>query len=348
MEYNEVKKLVKKGEIAPIYVLYGTQAFLMDELIEEISKQTLNEGELEFNYEQFDLNEHPLEIAVEAAETLPFLGNRRLIVASDVLFLTGAKAQNKIEHNITSLEKYVESPVDFSVLILKVQHEKLDERKKIVKQLKQNAVVCACSTLAEQQLLPWLAEVGKNFSVQVEEEAAQLLIQFVGQNMTMLYNEMGKMAQYVGKGETITVGTVQILISKSIEQDVFSLVEHVVHFRMTEAFSTLHELLKRKEEPVKIVILLARQFRMIYRAQDLTRHGYSPAQMSSYLRVPPFVCKLVVRQGSHFSTQQLRQILDWLAETDYAMKTGKIDKVLALEIVLLKIKDFQSLNLKKV
>lgn len=342
METNQVLSKIKKGEIAPIYVLYGTQTFLMDEIVEELKKQLLSESDIEFNYEQYDLDDVPLGQVVEAAETLPFLGEKRLIVASSAFFLTGAKVQQNVEHHLESLERYLESPADFSVLVLKVEHEKLDERKKIVKSLKKQAVLCSCLALNEERLLPWLETKAGELSVHLKRDAAELLMQFVGQEMDMLYNELVKMAQYVGKQGTISVETVQELIAKNIEQDVFTLVEHVVQLRLTEAFTILHELLKRREEPIKIVLLLARQFRMIYRAKDLAMQGYSPAQMSTYLRVPPFVCSLVARQSKQFTEKQLRTILDWLAETDFVLKTGKMDKVLALEMLLLKIKDVQT------
>lgn len=342
MDVNQVLKKVRKGDIAPVYVLYGTQTFLMDELVEEIKRQTLVESDIDFNYEHFDLNEQPLGQVIEAAETFPFLGSKRLVVASNSFFLTAAKVQQKEEHNLDSLEQYLDSPADFSILVLKVEQDKLDERKKIVKKLKQAAQLCSCTALNEERLVPWLKASCQELSVQMEQEAAELLIQFVGQDMSMLYNEIKKMAQYVGKQGIITIETVRHLISKSIEQDVFALVEQVVYLRMEEAFATLHELLKRREEPIKIVILLARQFRMLYKVKDLARQGYSSSQMSAQLRVPPFVCRLVERQSKRFSEAQLRHILDLIAETDYAIKMGRMDKILALELLLLRIKERHS------
>jgi DNA polymerase-3 subunit delta len=337
MDIQTLKKSIKKGDVSPIYVLYGTQKFMMDEIIQEISKKVLDEQSIDFNFETFDLNNQPLEAALEAAQTPPFIGEKRLVVVSEAMFLTGAKSQTKIEHDVSSLEKYIESPVDFSVLILLVNQEKLDERKKVVKSLKKNAILCPCSTLQTQQLIPWLQETSKENHVILEEEAAVLLIQFVGGNMQLLSKEIEKMGHFVGKGQTITTSTVHELVSKSIEQDVFTLVDHVVQHRIAEAFDSLHELLKRSEEPIKIVFLLARQFRMIYKAKELDRLGYTPNQMTQILGVHPYVCKLVLQQGKNFSEQGLLKILDQLAETDYLMKVGKLDKVLALEMFFLKL-----------
>jgi DNA polymerase-3 subunit delta len=336
MDIQEETKKIEQGEIAPIYVLYGTQKFLMDQFIEKLSKQVLEEASMDFNYETFDLNEAPIELAVEAAETLPFMGEKRLIVASPAHFLTGVKGSNKIQHDTESLERYLESPVDFSVLVLIVEQDKLDERKKIVKDLKKKAIMCACVSLGAQQLHTWLQARAAIYDVQIEEDAAGLLCQFVGENMQMLSKEIEKMAQYVGKSGVITTTVVHELISKTIEQDVFALVDDVVHARIAKAYSSLQELVKRNEEPIKILFLLARQFRIIYKAKELDRKGYTGGEMARQIGVHPYVCKLAVQQGKRFSEEKLTQILDQLAEMDYNIKIGKLDKVLALELFLLK------------
>nr|WP_051541406.1 DNA polymerase III subunit delta [Caldalkalibacillus mannanilyticus] len=267
MHISEAIKKIKKGQIAPVYVFYGTQKFLMDEAVQEISKQILDEETIDFNYETFDLQEQFLDEAVEAAQTFPFLGEKRLIVATDALFLTGSKG-NKLEHNLETLEAYVDSPADFSVLVLMVQQEKLDERKKIVKLLKQKGQLCSCSPLQQNELVSWVSDTAKQQQVSIEETAGAMLVQYIGNHMQLLSKEIEKMAQYVGRGNRIDLTVVNELVSKNIEQDVFSLVDHVVHYRTAEAFDTLHELLKRNEEPIKILALLARQFRLIFKARN--------------------------------------------------------------------------------
>jgi len=337
MQAHELLRQIKKGKVESIYVLYGTQKFLVDELVQELSKSVLDEESTDFNYEFFDLNEHPLETAIEAAQTFPFIGDKRLIIASDALFLTGAKG-NKVEHRIDSLEEYLHSPADFSVLVLIVHQEKLDERKKIVKLLKQKAILCSCSPLPQNELIPWVMDAARQRKVEMEEEAAAMLIQYIGNNMQLLSKEMEKISQYVGKGNLITLSVVNELVSKNIEQDVFTLVDHVVHYRVAEAFDSLHELLKRNEEPIKILALLARQFRLIYKAKELERSGYSQQQMAQILGIHPYICKLVVQQSKNFSQDKLAEFLDHLADLDYMMKTGRTDKVVALEMFLLKLK----------
>lgn len=337
MLFDDALKKIKAGQIAPIHVLYGSQKFLMDQYIQELGKHVIDEASSEFNFERYELGEHALEQVIEAAETLPFLGDKRLIIASDAYFLTGQRASSKIEHDLTALERYIQDPAAHSVLVLLVFQDKLDERKKIVKGLKKTAQLVSCQTLKEQELVPWLIKRSKQYEASITEGAAALLVQFAGSHLQMLDKELEKLAQYAGRGGSITPDTVQNLVSRTVEQDVFSLIDHVVHSRLQASFQTLQELLKRNEEPIKILFLLARQFRLILRAKEMDHKGYTQSQIAQSIGVHPYVAKLAVQQGKRFSAEQLIRIMDRLAEADYEMKMGKKDKALVLEMFFLQL-----------
>ncbi|MDQ0339603.1 DNA polymerase-3 subunit delta [Caldalkalibacillus uzonensis] len=337
MTIADIHKQIEQGQIAPVYVLYGSQRFLMDDFIRKLSERVLDEASLDFNYESFDLEEYAIQSVVEVAETLPFIGEKRLIVAYGAHFLSGVKGKYKVEHDLEALVRYVSQPADYSIMVLVVPQEKLDERKKVVKLLKTHGVVVQANSLPVEQLVPWLKQRASDLGVQITDEACALLHQFAGDHMQMLANEMSKMANYVGSGGEITEDTVHHLIAKTVEQDVFKLVDQVVQLRVDQAFSTLDELLRRNEEPIKILFLLARQFRLIFRAKDLAEQGYSERQMSQIIGVHPYVCKLAIRQGRRFSLEQLAEVLDQLAELDYKLKTGLLDKRLALELFILQL-----------
>ncbi|GAA0353886.1 DNA polymerase III subunit delta [Bacillus horti] len=341
MSFDQALKKVKTGSIERIHVLYGSQRFLMDEYIQELSKQVLDEETADFNFERYELSENPIEQAIEAAETLPFMGERRLIIANDATFLTGQKSTSKVEHDLSALERYVQDPVDYSVFVLLIHQDKLDERKKVVKELKKSGRLISCQALKENELVPWLIERAQMYQVVMTDEGAALLVQLVGGQLQMLQKELEKVAQYVGKGGKITPDEIRELVTKTVEQDVFSLIEHVVHSRLQPAFQTLQELLKRNEEPIKILFLLARQFRIIFRVKEMERKGYTQSQMAQTIGIHPYVAKLAVQQSKRFTSEQLLLILDQLAEADYEMKIGKKDKPLVLEMFFIQLSQYK-------
>lgn len=340
MTYQQIIKDIEKGNIAPIYVFYGTESYLLQEMVSYMERKLVDPESRDFNYSTYDLRETPIELVLQDAETFPFMADRRLVVGKDALFLTGARVSSSVEHNGDALIAYAENPPEYSTLVLVVPQEKLDERKNIVKKLKSQAVTAVFQPLQGNELEAWVVRRAKHYHVSLAPGVPTLLVAMVGQDLALLNQELKKMSQYTGSGGTITVDTVELLASRSLEQDIFALVDRVARVKLDEAFRILYDLLQNKEEPIKILNLLARQFRLILQAKLLSNRGYGQKQIASQLKVHPYAVKLALEQGGHFSEKALREILSTLADEDFRMKSGQTDKVLALEMFLLKLKEW--------
>ena len=321
-----------------IFLLYGLESYLMEQKINEIVQQRISNEEREMNVTSYDLLFTPIEEVVQEAETLPFLSEQKVVIAKNAYFLTGQKPNSKIEHNLEILDQYIENPVDFSTLILTVSSEKLDERKKIVKNLKQNVTVEAFTSMKGRNLLDWINNIARIEKVFINPDAAQLLVYTVGEDLQTLMQEIKKMALYVGENKQIDLDVVKSLTARTLEQNIFTLIEKVANVEIEQAIRMFYDLLKNKEEPIKIVALLARQFRIMLFAKELAQKGYSNQQIGAQIGAHPYVVQLALQQAKRFSDQKLKKIMERLAEMDYEMKTGKKDKVLALELFFLSLK----------
>ncbi|MCH1625000.1 DNA polymerase III subunit delta [Fredinandcohnia quinoae] len=336
MNFDIWKKL-KKKDFSAIYLLYGTESFLLNETKDLLVSNALLEEEKDFNLSVFDLEETPLEVAMEDAETLPFMGDKRIVILQNPYFLTAEKGKEKVEHYIPKLEEYIKQPAPFTILVLIAPYEKLDERKKIVKQLKANAEVLASNALSEKEISQWIKERVTSFDVMISDHAISELIQVAGTNLMIITKEIDKMCLYVGSKGNITEETVQLLVSRSLEQNIFALIDKVVNRKLNEALRIFYDLLQNNEEPIKILSLLATQFRLIYQAKELSRRGYGQQQIAGNIKVHPFRVKLALGQANLFSDIELLQIINSLAEADYEMKNGKKDKKLILELFIMNL-----------
>ncbi|WP_071460190.1 DNA polymerase III subunit delta [Bacillus massilinigeriensis] len=332
----EVWKQLKQKSIKPVYLVYGTESFLISETRQLLIDNTIQEEELDFNLSVYDLEETALDVAMEDAETLPFMGEKRLVILQNPIFLTAEKAK-KIEHNLAKLEKYLKEPAPYTVLILLAPYEKLDERKKITKELKRAATVVEAKKLTESELKKWIKERAIANGVDFTNEAVERMLTLAGTNLSLLTSEVDKLALYAGSGAQIGPDIVEKLVSKSLEQNIFSLVDKVVHRRIGEALMIYQDLLKQNEEPLKILSIIAGQFRLIYQVKELSRKGYGQQQIAGTLKVHPFRVKLAAGQASYFTEQELARIITMLAEGDYQMKTGGLRKELIIEMILFKL-----------
>ncbi|MDQ0218240.1 DNA polymerase III subunit delta [Peribacillus cavernae] len=334
----DVWKDLKRKKFAPVYLLYGTEAFLINETKQLLLQHALTEEETDFNFSQYDLEETPIETALEDVETLPFIGERRLVFMQNPFFLTAEKPKQKVEHNLKKLEQYIADPAPYSIVVLTAPYEKLDERKKITKELKRKAVTVEAKKLGDNELKVWIRERAAASMVQIDEDAIALLLELAGTNLMLLTNEIDKMALYVDNEKRIDVAIVEKLVAKSLEQNVFTLVDEVLQKNVKGAISIFHELLRQNEEPIKILGLIASQVRLMYQVKEMARQGYSQQKIAGALRVHPYRVKLAQEKTGRFHESELLSIINELAEADYKMKTGQADKALTLELLLLKIR----------
>jgi DNA polymerase III subunit delta len=341
---TDLWKQINNKQFAQVYLLYGTESFLIHETIQLLISKVLKEEEKDFNFSTYDLEETPIEVALEDAETFPFIGDKRLIVLQNPVFLTSEKTKEKVEHNITKLEVFLTNPPPYSIVIIAAPYEKLDERKKITKELKRKAVVVEAKKLNDHELTKWIKDRLAINGVEMDSKAIEKMVGIAGSNLFVLTNELEKMSLFVGKDKRIDIQTVDLLVSKTLEQNIFELVEKVVHRKIAEALRIYYDLLKQNEEPIKILALLSGQFRLIYQVKELSRKGYGQQQMASSLKQHPYRVKLAAGQAHLFSEDELKRIVLLFAEADYEMKTGGLNKTMIIEMILFQL---DSLNNKK-
>ncbi len=337
MDAKKAINEVRRGKHAPLYLCYGPEKYRLRQFIDELSDMLIEHEHKQFAVSKFDLSETPLAAVLEDAETLPFLVPKKLVIATNALFFTGAKESAKVEHNLDRLMEYVKSPVDYTVIVFTVDAEKLDERKKVVKAMKDKDAVIPFLSLSAEEIQQWVKKRAELAGFHFEGGAAEQIILSTGGNLQLLSAEMEKISLYVGPGGTATMEHIDQLVARTTEQNVFMLIENIVQLRLERAFAMLEELLKQKEEPIKILMLVARQFRIMLQVKELGKQGYSQQQMAAQIGLHPYAVKMAEGQARKYETDKLCSILAQLSDLDFQMKSGQVDKVLGLELFLLKL-----------
>ncbi|EIT85236.1 DNA polymerase III subunit delta [Fictibacillus macauensis ZFHKF-1] len=337
MSITPLKKHLKSQQFQPFYVLYGTETYVIDEALQAIVDQAIAPEDRDFNYSAYDYLETPIQSIVGDAETVPFMGERKVVVVKNALFLTGAKEKSKVEHDLSTLETYVADPPPFTLFVFIVPAEKLDERKKLVKAVKKRGELVMAQPLNADSATEWVKNRALELGVQIDQEAAHYLTARTGNELHSLEQEMEKLSLYVGKSGMITVSIVESLVPRTLEDNVFDLIDRIVHKKIDEALRIFYDLMKQNEEPIKLLSLMARQFRIIFSVKELSKKGYGEKQMATSLKLHPYVVKLASKQARMFAEEELLHLLDGIAEADYAMKTGKMEKRLIIELFMLKM-----------
>ncbi|WP_093191985.1 DNA polymerase III subunit delta [Salimicrobium halophilum] len=319
-----------------IHVLYGEERYLIQQEKEKIIRSETTEEEREFNYSTYNLEDTPIEDVVADAETLPFLGENKLIVAENPIFLLSKPPKTDIEHDVDRFLSYINDPAPYTTIILIIPYEKVDERKKVMKELKKKAKVQSFSSVKEWNMEEWVQKVARELKIELAPGVEELVIQSVGTNLSVLRSELEKLKLYA-ENDYITRDIAEELLSSSLDTSGLKLVDAVIERDLSKAMTIYKELLRMNEEPIALIALLASQFRMISQVKILKRKGYTENHMKSYIKAHPYVLKLAGQREKKFSQEMLDHIMLSLSETDSHMKSGTMEKELAFEMMLYEI-----------
>lgn len=337
MDLKTLSGEIRDGHFSSIYLFYGKEEYLMEEYIKGIEKKLLTEEERDFNFNEYDLKETSIQEVLIDAETFPFMSEKRIVLARNAYFLTSTRVSSTVEHDIDTFISYIHNPPEYTVFILVIPGEKPDERKKVVKELKKQGSCIEFHPLRENNLFSWIQREVKKNRVGIENEAVSTLLNVIGNDLRSLRQELSKMALYVGEGGTITNEVVHLLASRHIEQNIFQLVEYAARKDIENALREYYDLLLNKEEPIKILVLLARQFRILLQIKIMADRGYPPQKIAQSIGLKPFVFKKAYDQARFFTQKELVGILSDLAKEDYRIKSGQVDKNMAIELFIMSL-----------
>ncbi|MFJ7971267.1 DNA polymerase III subunit delta [Psychrobacillus sp. NPDC096389] len=326
---------IANNDLSNVYLLYGTEAYFIEETLKRLKRQLNEQGEVEII--TFDMEEKSVDEVMYEADTIPFFSDKKLVIAKNAFFLKATeKGKEKVIHDTVSLEKWLQSPSPTAIVVFIAPYEKLDERKKITKAMKQTANIIEATSLQAHDLKSWVLHELKAHGKTMSEETIERFIEYGGTDLVHLQTELAKIATFVGETEEIDTETVKKLLVRTLEQDVFTLGNAYLAGNKSEAIAIYHDLIKQKEDPLKLNALIATQVRLMVQVGHLKKKGYHAQQIAGILKVHPYRVKLLFDNPILYNEQKLLQTLNDLATVDLQLKTLNINRGRILELFLMK------------
>ena len=259
-----------------MYLYYGLEQFLINKEIDKIKKD--NDIE-DIDIVRYDLENTKLETIIEDALSISLFSNKKLIIVDNAYIFTGTTNKKLIEQNIDILKDYINNGEYTNIIIFNILKEKLDERKNIVKLIKEKGVVKDFNLF--NNINKYILDMFDNYKI--SNNNINLLINRVGSNLEILSREIEKIKIYKDNDLEIKEEDIINLTTKNVDTDFFNLIENIVSKNKEKALESYFEIIKYGEEPIKIIVVLANKFRLIYQAKNLYKKGYSEKDISSLL-----------------------------------------------------------------
>jgi DNA polymerase-3 subunit delta len=246
------------------------------------------------------------------------------------------------------LEKYLQAPANQTCLVLIAPGLKLKEVQThpIWRRLLDQEAALEFPRLREGELPAWLEGEAKRQGKTLGPGTARQLVEVVGQNLLELSQELEKLILYTGAQTSISAADAARLSSHSRTHTIFELVEALGQSRPDKALKVLGRLLELGEPPSRILVMLARQVRLLIRTREGLQRHLDAAALAKELGVPKFVAEKLQRQAGGFRLGQLKGQLIRLHEADHHFKTGMAVPRLLLEKVILDLCPLPALKLQ--
>ena len=312
------------------YLIYGLENYLIDEKIKEIKDKTKVE---EDNIITYDLSNDSIESVLVEASTVSMFSDKKLIICDNAFFLTANKSLS--EEELDDLTKYLENSFEDVYLIFIVRDEKVDSRKKITKLITKISKVFDCNKIESYKLSNYISDYIRDKGYSISSSTVELIISKVGYELSNIIKELDKMFIYKGEDKKITKEDVEDVITNNLEKNIFELTNAIVNREKDKINTIYNQLIKSGEDPIKLIVTLSNQFRLIIQVKLMRSGGYSEKEIVTTLKEHPYRINLAMK--STYNIENIKNILLKLSNLDYEIVTGKTDKFFGFEMFLLDI-----------
>ena len=335
MEFEKQLDRIKNGQVNLVYLVQGKEPYLQEFARKVFLETIVAPEDQDLNVGRFNMEEVSIQTAIQDAESVPFFGERRLVLVDNPSFFTGEKEKKSMDHQLERLQAYLENPMESSVMVFFAPYDKLDQRKKIVKQLKKVAVLLDASELTERDVKQYIQDSLRNHQYTIQEEALETLLVKTQYSLTNSMKELDKLMIASIDTKMKPLELVEGLVAKTLEQNIFELGESILKKEGVKALQIYHDMLLQKEDPLKMNAILLGQFRLLLQVSYLKREGYQEPEIQKTLGVHPYRVKIALQQSRRFGLPLLEKAFMQLVDTEYALKTSVGIKEMQLEWFIL-------------
>lgn len=327
---KELKKQWKNGEFGRCYLFFGAETYLLKDYETALEKALLPEGTEMMNHDIFEEKRATAAAIMDAAETFPFLNEKRLVTVKNSEFFQKGGRKEEGE----KLKEFL-ADIPESTCLLFIE-EKVEKTSALYKAVSKHGQAVEFKKLTEKDLGTWIKKLCKDNQKQMSESVLGLFLQTVDHDMENMEGELLKLIAYKGEESEIKAEDIRAVCTVSLEARVFDLVKAVAEKRPEKAVQIYRTLLSMKESPYMVLSLITRQFRFILETKLLSESGMTNETIAAKLEIRDFAVKEYLRQSKRFSARVWKDAMKDCLETDLNIKSGKAAEETAVELLIVK------------
>ncbi len=312
LTFNQIMTELKKKKFRPIYLLMGEETFFIEKISKFLEENILPENQRSFNQLVLYGKDTDVATVINTARRFPMMAKYLVVFLKE--------AQNL--KNIDKLSVYAEhNPPKSTILIIEHKYKSVDKRKKLIKAIEQaGGAVFEAKKLYENQVPKWINEYVQNSGLKIEPQATLLLVEYLGNDLSKIANEIDKLALVLKKGDTITKKLINENIGISKDFTVFELQKALGMRNILKANRIADHFAKNLKSNPFVLTVSSLYY---YFSKVLLTHYHKNApqnELAKILKIHPFFVNEYKTAARNYSPKKLMQIISYLREYDLRSK----------------------------
>lgn len=327
MEVSALLKSADKGRPANVYLFCPHrppkareatfEPLLAQRAIDRIVAQHIDPSMRDLSLHVYYAHETDAQEVVEAARTLPFLSEYRVVIVHAAeIFEPETKGE--------LLHAYLESPSETTILLLVAS--RIDKRLRLFKLCEKHATIVECPEMSPREATAWARAEAEARGKQLDADAAELLVQRSGTNLSDVLNAVTLVCDYVGHEATVRKSDVEAACADVAEDKVWTLTDAISESNTQKALTTLRSLLEFN----------ASEFEVLGTITWLIKTAYFAATQNT-ARVKPFLASKVRPLVDKLGVDKLRDAFGLCMNAEIMLRSTGVDRALALELLVIKL-----------
>jgi len=310
------------SDLKPVYLIHGPEELLLERALERLRRRLAEVADLDFNLDTFEGEKAAGADVIAAANTLPFMSERRLVIVRD--------ADKMSTDDLKIIAEYAADPNPETVLVLVA--EKMAKNLRIYKAIDALGGVAEYKAPSKREYPRTVVEMFASHGKRVGLDAAEVLVRAVGYDLRKLDTEIEKVIAFSGAETTLSRREIEEVVSTTAPASIFDFLDAIGARDCRSALRTLADLLGDGESIYGIQAMTLRHVRNLISVRSLIDRGEAtrPEAVAPAIKAAPWQARNLMRQADRFTQDELIGALRSLAATDAEMKTSR-DPRLAFE-----------------
>lgn len=333
MTAEDLKKMLKSGAVeGNIFLLFGEEVFLKEHYLKQLTELLKPDMMEELNVFRFSGKSYPLAAVDEAIESLPVFAERKLILFSDSgIFKPDGRSGATAEYR-SYWEKRIKDVPEYVSLVF--SENEIDKRSALYKYVAKNHTAAEFTYLKENEMINWTVGLFRTLGKTISPFDAKYLVEITDSGMLAVKREAEKLAAYVQEGVSVSRKDIDRLVTPSVENKVFDMIDALIGKNADAALAGLADLFAVKEDANRILGAIIYNVDKLINTKLLAAQGADKGEIMSKLKIAPFQAGKYLRDCNKYRLEELTALLKRCVTTDSYLKSNSMDNNTLLELLL--------------